>query len=174
MEKYIGNATEAPYSCFWQPVIQFHGLSLKRTIKVIATDVEGNNASAERNITKWRIHALPFLIGAVVVAATIIPHTTVQALVLHLKESGLGITFFAIRLHYKTVGPFQTLKGTVHFRYCRVGILIGPITMLKLGPFHSIAKITFTCLGSVHYGKGNTVSPSQGLLQKIMKSANKQ
>lgn len=162
------------YSYTWRPLISFHGLSLNRNITVVAVDTENNHASAQINITKWRFHPLPFIVGAALVASVLVPHTNVEALVIHLKESGLGITFYAIRLHYKTVGPFQTLKGTVHFRYCRVNILIGPITMLKVGPFHSIARITFTCLGSVHYGKGNTGGVSSGLFKKIFQPVNKQ
>jgi hypothetical protein len=166
----LKNTTKsAPYEYLWAPKIQF---SLKHNITVVAYDTDGNNASATLNVTKWRFHPLPFIVAAVIIATTFVSHTKVQALVVNLKETALGMTFFAINLRYKTTGPFQSFKGTAHFRFCRVGVLIGPISMFKIGPLHSLAKISFTCLGSVHYGKVNTAGTSQGLLQKILKPTN--
>jgi hypothetical protein len=167
--KSTDNAT--PFTFLWKPLISFNGLSLKHTIKVIAYDTANNSASAELNVTKWRFHPLPFLFAAALAASTLVPHTNVQALVINLKETGLGATFFAIRLHYKTIGPFKTLKGTIHFKSCSVKVLIGPISMLKLGPFHAVTRISFTCLGSVQYGKTGT-TPA-GLLHGLLQMKNK-
>jgi Bacterial Ig domain len=154
----------APYQYNWTSPISFHGLSLKRSIKVVAYAAVGNqNVSAELNVTKWRFHILPFVVAAAIVGSGIglVPHTNVQALVIGLHQSGHSASFYAIRLHYKTVGPFKSLKGTIHFKQVSVRFVLGPISMLKFGPLHALTRITFTCLGPLRYGQ-TAMTPSAG------------
>jgi hypothetical protein len=155
------------YSYYWRPVLQFNGLSLQHTIKVVAWEV-GNvsNATATLNVTKWRIHPIPFILAAAVAVSSLVPHTKVSGLVINLKETGRGATFFAVHVRYRTMGPLKALKGTINMKRCSVGILIGPISMMKLGPMHSIARVSFTCLGPIHYGNTQTMSP--GLLRSLI------
>jgi hypothetical protein len=160
--KLIANDTTAPYNYTWSPIIQFNGLSLQHTIKVIAYDTNGKNATAELNVSKWRFHVLPFAVGAAAVASTLIPHTTIRGFVFNVKETGLGLSFFALRIHYKTVGPLKSVKGVLHLKNCRVGMLLGPISTFKFGLFRSFAWISLTCLGPIHFPQGGS---QQGLLQ---------
>jgi hypothetical protein len=157
--------TTEPYIYLWQPLIQFNGLSLKHTIKVIAYDSQGHNASAELNVTKWRFHLLPFIVAGVALASTLILHTTVRGLIFNLKESKIAVSFYAIRTHYKTVGPLKSMRGVINFKACTGGILIGPVKLMRFGPFHKFAYGTFTILGSVNYNSHGT---RQGLLGKIL------
>jgi hypothetical protein len=150
----------------WRPVIQFSGLSLKRAITVIAYDNEGNNATAELNITKWRFHALPWIVAGVAVASTLVQHTTIRGLVFNLKQTALGLTFFALRLHYKTVGPFQTTKGVTNFKHCKIGVLIGPMKRIQLGKF---TWISCSSLGKINF---NNPSFSQGI-SRLFQQKNK-
>jgi hypothetical protein len=149
----LGEDTSEPYTWFWQPLIQFNGLSLKRTIKVIAYDSEGNNASAEINITKWRFHPLPWILAGISLASRLVLHTTVVGVFFNVQESRFSVSFYALRAHYKTVGPFQKRKGVVHFKHCTGGILIGPTTLTKIGPFHKFAIGSFTFIGGLNAEK---------------------
>jgi hypothetical protein len=173
--KLQSNDTEAPYECLWQPIIQFNGMSLKHTIKVVAYDVLGNNASDELNVTKWRFHPLPFILGAAAIASGLILHTTVTGFVYNLQQARFGTEFYALRIHYKTVGPFKSSRGIITSKHCTGGILIGPITQLKLGPFHKFAWISCTFLGGIRQdssGFGNFGSSgrlSQKLFQLLLK-----
>jgi hypothetical protein len=162
------NDTEASYSYLWQPFIQFNGLSLKRTIKVIAYDSQGHNATAELNVTKWRFHALPFIIAGIAMASRLLLHTTVKGLVFNLKESRIAVSFYAIRTHYKTLGPFNSARGVINFKSCMGGILIGPIKMHRFGPFHKFAYGSFTVLGEIHYNTGRL---GQGILGNLLRNA---
>jgi hypothetical protein len=163
--KLKANDTTAPYSCLWQPLIQFNGLSLKHTIKVIAYDSQGNNATAELNVTKWRFHVLPFVVAGVAIASRFLLHTTVRGLIFNLKESRIAVSFYAIRTHYKTIGPFKSARGVINFKSCMGGILIGPIKLIRFGPFHKFAYGTFTVLGNVHY---NTGGFGQGIIRQLL------
>jgi len=160
--------TAEPYEWLWQPIIQFNGLSLKHTIKVIAYDNNGNNASAELNVTKWRFHVLPFIVAGAALVSRFLLHTTVRGLVFNLKESRIAITFYAIRTHYKTIGPFKSQRGVINFKSCTGGILIGPMKMVRFGPFHKFAYGTFTVLGEVHYNTGRL---GQGILGNLLRNA---
>jgi len=146
--------TSGPYEFPWRPLIQFNGLSLKHTIEVIAYDNSGHNASAELNVTKWRFHPLPFVIAGLAIASRLMLHTTITGLVFNLQQSKIGTSFFAIRIHYKTVGPFRSAKGIINFKHCTGGVLIGPISMLQLGPFHKLMYISCTFLGNIRQDTG--------------------
>jgi hypothetical protein len=162
------NDTEAPYSYLWQPFIQFNGLSLKRTIKVIAYDSQGHNATAELNVTKWRFHPLPFIVAGVVFASSLILHTKVTGLVFNLKESKIAVTFYVIRAHYKTIGPLKSARGVINFKSCMGGPLIGSTSMTRFGPFHKFAFGTFTFLGNIRYDTGGF---GQNILGNLLRNA---
>jgi hypothetical protein len=146
--------TQEPYSYLWHPFIQFNGLSLKHRIKVVAYDNLGNNASAELNVTKWRFHILPWAVAGLAVASKLLLHTTVRGLIFNLKESRIAVTFYAIRTHYTTKGPFKSARGVINFKSCTGGMLIGPSKLTRFGPFHKFAYGTFTVLGNVHSDSG--------------------
>jgi hypothetical protein len=163
----------APYEYNWTSPISFHGLSFTRSIKVVAYSATSDeNVSAELNVTKWRFHILPFVFAAAIVGSGIglVPHTNVQALVIGLHQSGHSASFYAIRLHYKTVGPFKSLKGTIHFKQVSVRFVLGPISMLKFGPLHALTRITFTCLGPLRYGQTGSAVSSGGRLTNLLKN----
>ena len=161
-------AAAAPYTYLWQPFIQFNGLSLKHTIKVIAYDTQGHNATAELNVTKWRFHVLPFIVAGAAIASRLLLHTTVTGLVFNLKESKIAVSFYAIRTHYKTIGPFKSQRGVINFKSCMGGILIGPTSMTRFGPLHKFAYGSFTILGEVHYKSGRL---GQGILGNLLRNA---
>jgi hypothetical protein len=163
------NDTEAPYEHLWQPVISFNGLSLTHTIKVIAYDSEGHNATAQINVTKWRFHPLPFILAGVALASRLVLHTTVVGLFYKVQESRFSVSFYAIRAHYKTVGPFQLRKGTIHFKSCTGGIIIGPTTLTKIGPFHKFAIGSFTFIGGL---SGERTGLGGALLSRLLQPRN--
>jgi hypothetical protein len=164
--KEIANDTSEPYSYTWRPLIQFNGaLSLKRTITVKAYDSEGNNVSANITITKWRFHPLPWIIAGMAIASRFVLHTTVVGLFYNVQESRFSVSFYAIRAHYKTVGPLQMRKGNIHFKHCTGGILIGPTTLTKMGLFHKFAIGSFTFIGNVNADK---IGLGGSLLSRIL------
>jgi Bacterial Ig domain len=149
--KEIGNDSTEPYSVLWQPLIQFSSaLTLRRTITVVAFDSSGNNASTNITVLKWRFHPLPWVLAGLALASRLILHTTVVGIFFNVQESRFSVSFYALRAHYKTVGPFQMRKGNIHFKSCSGGRLIGPSTLTKLGPFHRIAIGSFTFIGNVN------------------------
>jgi hypothetical protein len=164
--KLIDTVNQAPYSIVWKPVIQFNSaLSLKRTITVKAYDDKDNNASANITITKWRFHPLPWIIAGLAVASRLVLHTTVVGLFYNVQESRFSVSFYAIRAHYKTIGPFQMRKGNIHFKHCTGGILIGPTTLTKMGLFHKFAIGSFTFIGNVNADK---IGLGGSLLSRIL------
>jgi len=148
--KPIGEDNSTPYECFWQPIIQFNGLSLKRNITVIAYDSDGNNASAQINITKWRFHILPWVLAGMAIASRLVLHTTVVGTFFNVQQTRFSCSFYVIRAHYKTVGPFQMRRGTIHFKHVTGGMIIGPQTMTKMGPFHRFAIGSFSYIGGMN------------------------
>jgi hypothetical protein len=159
--KLKGTVATAPYTYLWKPIIQFKGLSLKHTIKVIAYDSSGNHASADLNVTKWRFHPLPFIIAGVTGvgiasplfkhASSFFKHTTVRGLFFNVQNTMFTTSFYALHIHYRTTGPFRYVRGVISFRSCTGGTIIGPILSLQMGPLHNIMYGTFTFLGDIHY-----------------------
>ena len=164
-DKLISKNDTAELSCFWRPIIQFNGLSLKRTIKVIAYDDKGNSSSAQINITKWRFHPLPWILAGMALASRLVLHTTVVGLFYNVQQSRFSVSFYALRAHYKTVGPFQMRRGVIHFKHCTGGILIGPTTLTRIGLFHKFAIGSFTFIGGLNAEK---VGIGQGLLSRFL------
>jgi hypothetical protein len=162
------NVTTAPYTYLWRPLIQFNGLSLKHTIKVIVYDNEGNKATDELNVTKWRFHPLPFIVAGIPIASKLLLHTTVRGFIFNFKESMTTVSFYALRIHYKTDGLFRSAKGVINFRICTGGTLVGPIKMIRMGTFHNFAYGTFTFLGDIHYNTGDF---GQGNLANLLRNA---
>ncbi len=156
--KLIGTDDTEPYTCVWKPLIQFNGISLLHTITVKAIDTHGNNVTASINVTKWRFHVLPWMIGAIAGAAAfskaMIPHTTIRGFVFNLKRTTTGWSFFALNLHYTTVGLFKTQQGTINFRRCTVNNFIGPRIIKNFGLFQKLSWISFTSLGRMHIYQG--------------------
>jgi hypothetical protein len=164
--KQIANVTQEPYSVVWKPVIQFNSaFSLKRTITVIAFDSDGNNATANITITKWRFHPLPWILAGMAVASRFVLHTTVVGLFFNVQQSRFSVSFYALQAHYKTVGPLQMRRGNIHFKHCTGGILIGPTTLTRIGPFHKFAIGSFTFIGNVNADK---IGLGGSLLSRIL------
>ena len=155
----IGSDSSEPYVFLWNPTDIADDLTLNHVIKVVASDNEGDSVSSQINITKWRFHQLPFLIagGALVglIALRLIPHTTVRGLFFDVQQSMFTTSFYAIRIHYSTTGPFRHSRGVINLKSCTGGILIGPIKMTRIGPLHNVARGSFTFLGDIHYNIGN-------------------
>lgn len=162
----LTNVTGDTISYLWRPIIQFNSaLSLKRTITVIAYDSEGNNATANITITKWRFHPLPWIVAGIAIASRLVLHTTVVGLFYNVQQSRFSVSFYALRAHYKTVGPLQMRKGNIHFKHCTGGILIGPTTLTRIGPFHKFAIGSFTFIGNVNADK---IGLGGSLLSRIL------
>jgi hypothetical protein len=162
----LTNVTGDTISYLWQPIIQFNSaISLKRTITVIAYDSEGNNATANIIITKWRFHPLPWIVAGIALASRLVLHTTVVGVFFNVQQSRFSVSFYAIQAHYKTVGPLQMRKGNIHFKHCTGGILIGPTTLTKMGPFHRFAIGSFTFIGNVNADK---IGLGGSLLSRIL------
>jgi hypothetical protein len=153
--------TAAPYIYLWNPIVSFNGLSHTYTIKVVAYDSEGNSVSAELDTIKWRFHPLPSIIagGTIggVIVLTFIPHTTVTGLFFNVQQSKFTTSFYAVRVHYRTAEPSRHVRGVINFKSCTGGMIIGPISLLKIGPLHNIVYGTFTFLGDIHYNRGGFV-----------------
>lgn len=164
--KLIKEYTNATYSYLWQPFIQFNSaLSLKRTIKVVVFDSEGNNASDEINITKWRFHPLPFVLAGLALASGLVLHTKVTGLFYNFQQSKISVSFYAVRARFKTTGPLRSARGVINSKHCSGGFIIGPMKMFTFGPFHKFSYGTFTFIGTVHY---DTRGFGQGLLKGIL------
>jgi len=150
----------APYTYLWRPIIQFHGLSLKHNIKVIAYDAL-RNTSDQLNVTKWRFHPLPFIAG-VGLASTFFnfKHTKVTGLFFNVQQSKFTTSFYALHIHYWTTGPFRNYGGVINLKSCTGGLIIGPILSVRTAPLHNLMYGTFTFLGDIQYA-------SIGLKQKI-------
>jgi hypothetical protein len=156
--KSIGNDSVAPYICLWNPTDLKDDLSLTHIIKVVAYDNEGDNVSAKLNVTKWRFHRLPFIIagGAIggLIASSFFKHTTVTGFFFDVQQTMFTTTFYALRIHYWTTGPFRHVRGVMYFKSCTGGPIIGPFALLRMGPFHNIVYGTFTFLGDIQYTNG--------------------
>ena len=163
----------APYTYRWNSIKQWKGLSLKHTIKVIAYDNTGTTVSAELNVTKWRFHPIPFIVGGFTGimggvgvlgvrivsqffkhASSLIKHTTVRGLFFNVQNLMCTTSFYALHVHYKTNGPFKHIRGVINFESCAGGMIIGPMLSLRTGSTHQLMYGTFTFLGDIYYNRG--------------------
>ena len=147
--KIKGNDTTAPYYYVWKPFLQINGLSLRHTIKVVAVDTNGRNASAEINVTKWRFHILPVAVVGAAVLSSAVTHTKMKGLVFHIREKGRGYSFIALHMTYHTIGPLMNERGVIKMKRVVIRILIGPAMIYRIGPCHMFAYVSLTFLGRV-------------------------
>lgn len=165
-EKLKANVTTAPYTYLWRPLIQFHKFSLQHAIKVIAYDSLGNQASDELNVTKWRFHPLLFITGiGIASTGSGFKHTTVTGLFFNIQRTVFTTSFYAIHIHYSMPGVFRDNKGTINFKQCTGGHMIGLHLSLQMSAFNKFAYGTFTFLGDIKYTsvglrQGITTTPS--------------
>jgi hypothetical protein len=137
-----GTDYEAPYEYNWSQILSF-----KKTIKVIVYDTEGNNATDELVVFKWRLH--PFLIMAGV-AFVLNPNTklirsvrgdtVIRGFIFNPKREGKTLTFRAIRLHYTKVKLLSTESGVVVGKKCSI-TTNSPDIQFSLGPFGKVSWI---------------------------------
>jgi hypothetical protein len=154
--KSVFNDSRYPYSYSWNPTELKDELTIKHVIKVVAYDNESESVSSpELSVIKWRFHPIPFYVaGAAIVGLSLlnfVPHTTVRGLFFDVQQSMFTTSFYAVRIHYSTNGPFRHVKGVINLKSCTGGLLIGPIKMTSLGPMHNIMYGSFTFLGDIHY-----------------------
>jgi hypothetical protein len=140
-------------------------MSLKHTIKVVAYNSQGKNASDELNVTKWRFHILPWVVAGVLIASGLVLHTKITGWVYNLQESRFSCSFYVFSAFYKTTGPFRSARGVIKMKAVTGGKIIGPTSMTRLGLFHKFAFGSFTFIGTPHY---TTRSLGQGLLSNIL------
>jgi hypothetical protein len=158
----------------WTKTLALSGLASSMTYKVWvnATDPAGSGLYTSKLFTfttkQWRFHPLPSnitrgIIGGVI-ALKSIPHTTVTGLFFNLHQSMSMTSFYALRIHYRIIGPFRHVRGVINFKSCTGGMIIGPISLLEIGPLHNFMYGTFTFLGDIHckrssLGQGFTNTP---------------
>lgn len=146
--KLIANVTNASgnyYNTTWAPMIL---LNIQPTIKAVAHDGLGNNASATVNITKWRFHPLPFVIAAMAMMPSILPRTTIRGIVFNIQKAGMGYTFFAIYAHYRSTNLFKKESGSIILRRVRVGPVLS-MHMFNISPLR-LSRIESTFFGMIN------------------------
>jgi hypothetical protein len=141
----VTNITGGPYNMSWAPRISIGRKGLKHTITVIAYDATGN-ASASINVTKWRFHVAPLVLLAAAMAPLLLPRTTIRGLVFNMHKNLLGYSFFAIRVHYRSVSIFKRDSGTIFMKRVRVGPALS-MHMFNFSPL-KLARISSTFLGT--------------------------
>jgi len=124
------------------------------TITVIVTDVEGNTATDEIDIFKWRFHPLLFVAGAAFVlnpntklVRSPQGYTVVRGLVFNPRVQGKTMTFRAIRLHYTKVGLFQTENGVLIGNKCSINTK-SPNVQVSMGPFGMVSWVFIVYRGT--------------------------
>jgi len=128
---------EAPYEFNWSQILSF-----KKTIKVIVYDTEGNNATDEIVVFKWRLHPVLLMAGAAFVlnpntkllGSSTRGHTIIRGFIFNPKHDGKTLTFRAVRLHYTKVRPLRTESGVIILKKCTIETNT-PNMQLAMGPF---------------------------------------
>ena len=127
---------EAPYEFNWSQILSF-----KKTIKVVAYDSEGNNATDELEVFKWRLHPVLLMAGAAFVLnpnTKLIRsprgYTIIRGFVFNPKHDGKTLTFRAVRLHYTKVRLLGTESGVIVLKKCTIKTNT-PNMQLAMGPF---------------------------------------
>ncbi len=140
-DKLKETVDEAPYEFNWSQILSF-----KKTIKVVAYDSEGNNATDEIEVFKWRLHPLLLMAGAAFVLnpntkllRSVSGYTVVRGFVFNIQHTGKTTTFRAIRLHYTKVNLLSTESGVIHLKKCT--ITSGPDMQIAMGPFGAVSWI---------------------------------
>ena len=127
---------EAPYEFNWSQILSF-----QKTIKVIVYDTEGNNATDEIVVFKWRLHPVLLMAGAAFVLNPNTKllrsprgYTTIRGFIFNPKHDGKTLTFRAVRLHYTKVRPLGTESGVIILKKCTIKTNT-PDMQLAMGPF---------------------------------------
>jgi len=129
-----------PYCYSWAPIISF-----KHTIKVVAYDNNGNNASDEIEVFKWRFHPVLIMAGLALIyklrnidLGLLTGWTILRGYVFNFKPVGKYFVFRAVRLHYITISPFGIDSGILKqkkYMIKNIGrdikIDLGPIGLFK-------------------------------------------
>ena len=118
-----------------------------KTIKVVAYDTEGNSATDELEVFKWRLHPLLLLAGAAFVLnpntkllRTPAGYTIIRGVIFNPVQKGRTLTFRAIRLHYTKVTFRGTESGVLKLQKCSIKTN-GPETQIGIGPFGQVSWI---------------------------------
>ena len=127
---------EAPYEFNWSQILSF-----QKTIKVIVYDTEGNNATDELVVFKWRLHPVLLMAGAAFVLNPNTKllrsprgYTIIRGFIFNPKHDGKTLTFRAVRLHYTKVRPLGTESGVIILKKCTIKTNT-PNMQLAMGPF---------------------------------------
>ena len=110
------------------------------TIKVIAYDDAGQNASAEIKVLKWRIHPVLLLAGTMFIfrqlrSGTPFQWTILRGTVFNLKQVGNKYHGRAIRLHYTEIAPFSSVSGTGTIKLRKITFARAPFMLSHdIGP----------------------------------------
>ena len=130
---------QAPYEYNWSPLICF-----EKTIKVVAYDSEGNTATDEIVVFKWRAHPVALLAAAAFiinpdtkVVRSLRGDTVIRGFIFNPKQQGNTLTFRALRLHYTKVKLLSTESGVLVGRKCSIKTN-SPDVQLSMGPFGKV------------------------------------
>jgi hypothetical protein len=141
-EIFMGTDNEAPYEYNWSQILSF-----KKTIKVIVYDTEGNNATDELVVFKWRLHPVLLMAGIAFVLnpntkliRSVRGDTVVRGFIFNPKREGKTLTFRAIRLHYTKVKLLSTESGVVVGKKCSI-TTNSPDIQFSIGPFGKVSWI---------------------------------
>ena len=75
--------------------------------------------------------------------------TTVTGLFLDFQKTTFTVSFYALRIHYWTIGPFGHVTGVITLKSCTGGMIVGPYSLIWLGPLHNMEYGTFTFVGDI-------------------------
>ena len=113
-EKLKDTVHDEPYKLKWGPI-----LSGRYTIKVIAYDNAGQNASDEIKVLKWRAHPILWLAaGSFMLRKIPLPFklTLIRGTVVNLKRVGNEYRARAVRLHFTEYGGITRISGVTKLR----------------------------------------------------------
>jgi hypothetical protein len=146
--KKIGNDSTAPYEANWTAKLSFNlkTFSIKHNITVTAYRGNETASATIENVSKWRFHVAPFVLIAGAMLPLLIPRTIVRGIIFNLHKNVIGYSFFAIRVHYRSVNIFKRSTGTIVMKRVRVGPALS-MHVYNLAPIR-IARISSTFLGT--------------------------
>jgi hypothetical protein len=128
------------------------------TIRVVAYDEFGNNASDEIRVFKWRAHPVILLAGSLVIikqlrSGTPFQWTILRGTVLNLRQMGTKFNGRAIILHYREIAPLTSMASSGSIRLRKITFSRSPF-MLS----HDVGPLGLTTyLFGIIPGKINTI-----------------
>lgn len=145
----------SPYELTWRGL-----LSGKYTITITAYDANGDTATTEIDVIKWRVH--PALIAAGTLAALkglaniaqgkpAFGWTIVRGTAINVKEQGNSLVFRALRLHYTEITGSSFTTGVLRGKKVTISD-VGLNRMITLGPFGSLSYIFAISHGNLQEG----------------------